>query len=86
MRRKAATFKADTVGNKFGEIAFREIVLEAYSVRGWEAVRLAKAEAARKNKERAAALRRSSWRKKRRSSGPLTNWRCDGAGLGQRGR
>lgn len=36
---------------------FNEIVLDAYSSRGWEAVKLAKAEAERKDAERASALK-----------------------------
>jgi len=36
---------------------FNEIVLDAYSSRGWEAVKLAKAESERKEAERAAALK-----------------------------
>lgn len=38
---------------------FNEIVLDAYSERGWEAVQLAKAEAERKEAERRAALHRA---------------------------
>ena len=44
---------------KSASAIFHEIVLDAYSERGWEAVKLAKAEAGRKEAERLAALKRA---------------------------
>ncbi len=44
---------------KSGGAIFNEIVLDAYSARGWEAVKLAQAEAERKEAERQAALKQA---------------------------